>query len=264
MNITVVTLVGEQKSLWKGAEMNHKEPGFELEDSKMGQNGLLAFVRLDFELRGFQAWILFLVSALGTPWDLLNQRFAAIDGYRRRCVGSNMVHSFDLRLKKYEELSATEKIQADCDLKETNIILQGLPSDVYSLVNTKFLNSLPPEWSKFVTDVNLMTSSHFNTYQSSYNNLQFQQQLSPSLSSLYGSIHPTQHYSTTYSSIPLAITYPSVPYPNAYSSTVHQDACPQPQSIPQIKYTVSIVNQQIHLVEFPQIDSGLAVLVFKQ
>ncbi|GKD91097.1 hypothetical protein Tco_1366604, partial [Tanacetum coccineum] len=37
--------------------------------------------------------------------------------------------------KKYAELSATEKIQADCDLKATNIILQGLPSDVYSLVN---------------------------------------------------------------------------------------------------------------------------------
>ncbi|GKB46741.1 hypothetical protein Tco_0897494 [Tanacetum coccineum] len=39
------------------------------------------------------------------------------------------------RTKKYIELSATEKIQADCDLKATNIILQGLPSDIYSLVN---------------------------------------------------------------------------------------------------------------------------------
>ncbi|GKC88349.1 hypothetical protein Tco_1148998 [Tanacetum coccineum] len=39
------------------------------------------------------------------------------------------------RKKKYKELSATEKIQADCDLKKTNIILQGLPSDFYSLVN---------------------------------------------------------------------------------------------------------------------------------
>ncbi|GKB66914.1 hypothetical protein Tco_0928326 [Tanacetum coccineum] len=39
------------------------------------------------------------------------------------------------RTKIYEELSGTEKIQADCDLKATNIILQGLPSDVYSLVN---------------------------------------------------------------------------------------------------------------------------------
>nr|GEZ95295.1 hypothetical protein [Tanacetum cinerariifolium] len=37
--------------------------------------------------------------------------------------------------KKYEELYATEKLQADCDLKATNIILQGLPTDVYSLVN---------------------------------------------------------------------------------------------------------------------------------
>ncbi|GJV94134.1 hypothetical protein Tco_1541947 [Tanacetum coccineum] len=139
---------------------------------------------------------------------------------------------------------------ADCDMKETNIILQGLPIDIYSLVNhhrvakdlwervqllmqvnTKFLNSLPPEWSKFMTDVKLvkdlhttnfdqlhayleqhklhanevrllhernqdplafvanqqMTSSHFNTYQSSYNNPQLQQQFPPSQ---YGSLHP--------------------------------------------------------------------------
>ncbi|GJX87752.1 integrase, catalytic region, zinc finger, CCHC-type containing protein [Tanacetum coccineum] len=260
------------------------------------------------------------------------------------------------RIKKYEELSATEKIQDDCDLKATSIILQGLPIDVYSFVNhhrvakdlwervqllmqgeslhqyylrftqlindmniynmkleqfqvnTKFLNSLPPEWSKFVTDVKLvrdlhttkfdqlhayleqhelhanevriicernqdplalvanhqMTPSHFNTYQSSYNNPRFQQQFSPSQSPQYGSIHPTQHYSTTYPSIPHAITYPSTPHPNAYSSTIHQDACPQPQFIPQIEYIVSIVNQQTHLAEFPQIDSGLAVPVFKQ
>ncbi|GKD42344.1 hypothetical protein Tco_1266989 [Tanacetum coccineum] len=40
-----------------------------------------------------------------------------------------------IRTKKYTELSATEKIQADCDMKATNIILQGLPADIYSLVN---------------------------------------------------------------------------------------------------------------------------------
>ncbi|GKD67610.1 hypothetical protein Tco_1321700 [Tanacetum coccineum] len=159
-------------------------------------------------------------------------------------------------------------------------------------VNTKFLNSLPPEWSKFVTDVKLvkdlhttnfdqlnayreqhelhanevrimhersqdpleraanhqMTPSHFNTYpssysnphsaicknggvttyQSSYNNPQIQQQFSPSQSPQYGLIHPTQHYSTAYPSTPLAITSPSAPYLNAYSSIVHQDACPKP------------------------------------
>nr|GFB67179.1 retrovirus-related Pol polyprotein from transposon TNT 1-94 [Tanacetum cinerariifolium] len=40
------------------------------------------------------------------------------------------------RLKKYSELSAAEAIQADCDVKATNIILQGLPPEVYALVST--------------------------------------------------------------------------------------------------------------------------------
>ncbi|GKA84620.1 retrovirus-related pol polyprotein from transposon TNT 1-94 [Tanacetum coccineum] len=39
------------------------------------------------------------------------------------------------RPKKYSELSATEEIQADCDIKATNIILQGLPPEVYALVS---------------------------------------------------------------------------------------------------------------------------------
>nr|GEX00286.1 hypothetical protein [Tanacetum cinerariifolium] len=136
------------------------------------------------------------------------------------------------RPKKYSELSAMEAIQADCDVKATNIILQGLPPEVYALVsnhkvakelweriqllmqgtslmkqerecklydefdkfaykkgeslrefylrfllllndmniynmklehfqvNTKFLNNLPSEWSKFVTDVKLVRDLH--------------------------------------------------------------------------------------------------------
>nr|GEY28172.1 hypothetical protein [Tanacetum cinerariifolium] len=59
-------------------------------------------------------------------------------------------------LKKYSELLTTEANQADCDVKATNIILQGLPLEV----NTKFLNTLPPEWSKFVTDVKLVRDLH--------------------------------------------------------------------------------------------------------
>ncbi|GKA47321.1 hypothetical protein Tco_0740204 [Tanacetum coccineum] len=39
------------------------------------------------------------------------------------------------RTKKYVKLSATEKLQADCDMKEINIILQGLPTEIYSLFN---------------------------------------------------------------------------------------------------------------------------------
>nr|GEY28585.1 hypothetical protein [Tanacetum cinerariifolium] len=37
------------------------------------------------------------------------------------------------RPKKYSEFSATEAIQADCDVKATNIILQGLPPEFYAL-----------------------------------------------------------------------------------------------------------------------------------
>ncbi|GJZ41884.1 hypothetical protein Tco_0588770 [Tanacetum coccineum] len=161
-----------------------------------------------------------------------------------------------IRTKKYAELSAAEKIQADCDMKATNIILQGLPDDIYSLerecklydafdkfthIKGESLHTLPPEWSKFVTDVKLvkdlhtsnfdqlhayleqhelhanevrimrernqdplafvanqqMTPPHFNTYQSSYNNPQLQQQFSPSQ---YGSIQPNQQYSSHYPS----------------------------------------------------------------
>ncbi|GJT35552.1 transposon ty3-I gag-pol polyprotein [Tanacetum coccineum] len=39
------------------------------------------------------------------------------------------------RTKKYEEISVAEKLQADCDLKATNIVLQGLPPDMYAIVN---------------------------------------------------------------------------------------------------------------------------------
>nr|GEY05750.1 G2/mitotic-specific cyclin S13-7-like [Tanacetum cinerariifolium] len=50
------------------------------------------------------------------------------------------------RLKKYSELSAAEAIQADCDVKATNIILQGLPLEVYALViKTAFLNRILKE-----------------------------------------------------------------------------------------------------------------------
>ncbi|GJR00229.1 hypothetical protein Tco_0523213 [Tanacetum coccineum] len=110
-----------------------------------------------------------------------------------------------IRTKKYAKLSAAEKIQADCDMKATNIILQGLPADIYSLVNhhrvakdlwervqllmqgisltkqerecklydafDKFthimgesLHILPPEWSKFVTDVKLVKDLHTSNF----------------------------------------------------------------------------------------------------
>ncbi|GJY68161.1 retrovirus-related pol polyprotein from transposon TNT 1-94 [Tanacetum coccineum] len=58
---------------------------------------------------------------------------------------------------------------------------------------------------------------------------------------------------------PLSITYPS----NDYQSSVHHNVySPQP-SIPQLEYAPT-VNQQPQQYEFPQLDSGLTVPVFKQ
>nr|GEX17149.1 retrovirus-related Pol polyprotein from transposon TNT 1-94 [Tanacetum cinerariifolium] len=70
------------------------------------------------------------------------------------------------RPKKYSELSATEAIQADCDgesLRNFYLRFSLLLNDmnIYNMkleqlqVNTKFLNTLPLKWSKFVTDVKL-------------------------------------------------------------------------------------------------------------
>ncbi|GKF08041.1 hypothetical protein Tco_0042265, partial [Tanacetum coccineum] len=44
-------------------------------------------------------------------------------------IGPSIEENRVTRPKKYSELSATEAIQADCDIKTTNIILQGLPPE---------------------------------------------------------------------------------------------------------------------------------------
>ncbi|GJR42896.1 hypothetical protein Tco_1310999, partial [Tanacetum coccineum] len=69
-----------------------------------------------------------------------------------------------IRTKKYAELSAAEKIQADCDMKATNIILQGLPADIYSLVNHHRVAKDLWERSKFVTDVKLVKDLHTSNF----------------------------------------------------------------------------------------------------
>ncbi|GKD97955.1 hypothetical protein Tco_1381852 [Tanacetum coccineum] len=83
------------------------------------------------------------------------------------------------REKNYEELSKKEKLQADCDLKATNIALQGtIPSlqkrecklynefDKFTYVKGESL--LPPEWSKFMTDVKLARDLHTSSYDQLY------------------------------------------------------------------------------------------------
>nr|GEV66885.1 hypothetical protein [Tanacetum cinerariifolium] len=92
------------------------------------------------------------------------------------------------RTKKYVELSTTEKIQErECKLYDAFdkfAHVKGEPLHKYYLrftqlindmniykmkleqfqVNTKFLNSLPPEWNKFVTDVKLVKDLYTTNY----------------------------------------------------------------------------------------------------
>nr|GEZ20687.1 hypothetical protein [Tanacetum cinerariifolium] len=188
--------------------------------------------------------------------------------------------------KKYEELSATEKNQADCDLKETNIILQRLPFDGYSLVNhhkvakdlwervqllmqeqfqvnTKFLNSLPLEWNKFMTNVKLVRDLHttnfdqlhayLEKYEIHANEVRIMREHNQDPLALVVNNQRHNHTSTLINPHTTILSSN-----NSFHHLIHQDACSQPQSIPQIEYTISTVNQQTHLAEFPQIDSSLA------
>ncbi|GJV30535.1 hypothetical protein Tco_1386983 [Tanacetum coccineum] len=96
------------------------------------------------------------------------------------------------RPRTYEDLSDTEKKRYDADVRATNIVLQGLPKDIYKLINhnidksenindtmfrlfhklvndmrniimtmpniqlnSKFVNNMSPEWDRFVTAVKL-------------------------------------------------------------------------------------------------------------
>nr|GEU81243.1 hypothetical protein [Tanacetum cinerariifolium] len=180
------------------------------------------------------------------------------------------------RPKKYIELFATEAIQADCDVKATNIILQGLSPEerecklydefdkfaykkgetlrefylrfslllndmsIYNMkleqfqVNTKFLNTLPPEWSKFVTDVKLVRDLHTTNID----------QLHAYLEQHEFHANKSQQYSTNQSLTPFSITYP----PNDFQSSVHYNDCSPSSSIPQVEYA-PLVNKQL---EFSQ------------
>ncbi|GJZ10415.1 retrovirus-related pol polyprotein from transposon TNT 1-94 [Tanacetum coccineum] len=201
------------------------------------------------------------------------------------------------RIKKYEELSATEKIQADCDCKATNIVLQGLSSDVYAIVNhhkvakeiwdrvkllmqgtklslqekefqvnTRFLNSLPPEWSKFVTDVKLARDLHTTKYDQLYSYLEqherhanetrlMRERYQDPLAFVANYIQSPSQLKTYHSQYN-PIHHSSVPPSQHYQS--HQTS-----SKPQIAYTTPQPSTQ-PLTEFPQLDSGLGVLVFNQ
>nr|GEW73424.1 hypothetical protein [Tanacetum cinerariifolium] len=71
------------------------------------------------------------------------------------------------RPRVYSDLTTKEKERYNADIRATNFPLQGLPKDIYSLINhytnakdmmqlnSKFVNNLLPEWDRFITAVKL-------------------------------------------------------------------------------------------------------------
>ncbi|GJW25032.1 retrovirus-related pol polyprotein from transposon TNT 1-94 [Tanacetum coccineum] len=249
------------------------------------------------------------------------------------------------RLKEYTELTPAEAIQADCDIKAINIILQGTSlrkkerecklydefdkftykkgeslheyylrftlllndMNIYKMpleqfqVNTKFLNTLPDEWSKFVTDVKLVKDLHTTNVDQLHAYLQQHErhanevrlmhernsdplalvashQLTQPAYQSHLHTHPkslSQHHVSPYQSSQFVTPYQnqqfttnqstplSITYPsNEYQSSVHHNVYSPQSSIPQLEYAPTTYQHQQS--EFSQPDSGLIVPVFQK
>ncbi|GKB30675.1 retrovirus-related pol polyprotein from transposon TNT 1-94 [Tanacetum coccineum] len=168
-------------------------------------------------------------------------------------------------------------------------------------VNTKFLNTLPDEWSKFVTDVKLVKDLHTTNVDQLHAYLQQHErhanevrlmhernsdplalvashQLTQSAYQSHLHTYPNsqpQHHVSSYPSSKVVTPYQtqqfttsqstplSITYPsNEYQSSVHHNVySPQP-SIPQLEYAPTTYQHQQS--EFSQPDSGLIVPVFQK
>ncbi|GJV40849.1 hypothetical protein Tco_1419289 [Tanacetum coccineum] len=224
------------------------------------------------------------------------------------------------RLKEYVELTPAEAIQADCDIKAINIILQGLPTEIYALVsqhrvakdlwekikllmqgtsltkqerecklydefdkftykkgetlheyylrftlllndmniykmpleqfqvNTKFLNTLPDEWSKFVTDVKLVKDLHTTNVDQLHAYLQQHERHANEVRLMHAR-----------NSDPLALVASHQLTQPAYQSHLHT----HPQSLSQL-HVSPYQSSQFQQLEFSQPDSSLVVPVFQK
>ncbi|GJV99055.1 hypothetical protein Tco_1554307 [Tanacetum coccineum] len=137
-------------------------------------------------------------------------------------------------------------------------------------VNTEFLNTLPPEWSKFMTDVKLVQDLHTTNidqlhaylgqheFHANEVRLMHERNSDPlalvATHQMTQSPYPTHQHSYQNSQFQLQVS----PYQSPQD--VHHNVYSLLSSIPQLEYAPT-VNQQF---EFPQLDSGLIVLVFQK
>ncbi|GJX94125.1 hypothetical protein Tco_0348711 [Tanacetum coccineum] len=92
------------------------------------------------------------------------------------------------RPRVYSDLSPEDKDRYNVDIRATNILLQGLPKDIYTLINhyadakyiwdnvkmllmqlnSKFVNNMLPEWGRFITAVKLNRGLRDSNYDQLY------------------------------------------------------------------------------------------------
>ncbi|GJX23092.1 integrase, catalytic region, zinc finger, CCHC-type containing protein [Tanacetum coccineum] len=132
----------------------------------------------------------------------------------------------EMRRKRVPELSAPEKLQYEADVKATNIILQGVPADVYAL-------------DLHVTNFDKLFA-HLEHHEAHANEIYLLKERSHDLLAL--------QYSFSHPSTPQAVTY---------QSNAPQIVYQQPQAIYQIDY-------QPQQTEFPALNSSLAIPVFNK
>ncbi|GJY79134.1 hypothetical protein Tco_0484935 [Tanacetum coccineum] len=174
---------------------------------------------------------------------------------------------------KISEIESSYSCKAlNCHIKNVNQVQ----------VNTKFLNALQPKWSKFVTDVKLAKNMYSTNYGQLYayhsqheghaNEARMlrERYLDPlALVANYQTqsnyvMYPQQLSSipqTTYSSQPYLPTYEAPHHPQQYQKGFQTQLSHTPPLVPQNAYHSPVISPQPQ-TEFPQLDSGLIVLVF--
>ncbi|GJT96867.1 hypothetical protein Tco_1092385 [Tanacetum coccineum] len=119
--------------------------------------------------------------------DLFNSVFNGPFKYGTVVVPNTSNTPKTTRPRTYDDLTDKEKIHEECNTRAINIVLQGLPPNVYTLVNhhtkakeiwdrvtllievnTKFVNNLQSKWSKFVNDVKLARDMHESNFDQLY------------------------------------------------------------------------------------------------
>nr|GEV96256.1 hypothetical protein [Tanacetum cinerariifolium] len=159
------------------------------------------------------------------------------------------------RSQVYSDLTSEEKDRYNADIRATNIFLQGLPKDIYTLINhytdakdiwdnvkmlleglqlnSKFVNNMLPEWGRFVKAIKLNKGLRDSNYDQLYaylkqhethakeNKMMMERFSQPTMDSLalLSNVSNLHHYSPSSS----ASSSTQVPPPLADSSSPTED-----------------------------------------